>query len=60
MLLFHIVVSMFSLAMPVLGVGIAFAQDYPNKPIRIVTSGLGGGTDFVARLIVQGISGPLG
>lgn len=35
-------------------------QDYPTKPIRIVTGGAGGGTDFTARLIAQGISGPLG
>jgi tripartite-type tricarboxylate transporter receptor subunit TctC len=40
--------------------GHAGAQEYPNKPIRIVTTGLGGGTDFVARLIGQGITGPLG
>ena len=34
------------------------AQDYPNKPIRIVTAGRGGSGDFTARLIAQGISGP--
>ena len=44
----------------VLGVGTVFAQDYPNKPIRILTSAAGGGGDFTARLIGQGISGPLG
>lgn len=38
----------------------AFAQDYPLKPIRLITSEPGGGTDFGARLIAQGISGPLG
>src|SRR5688500_10384205 len=41
-------------------VGAAGAQDYPNKPIRIVTTTAGGGTDFLARIIAQGISGPLG
>ena len=35
-------------------------QAFPNKPIRIVTSGAGGGSDFDARIIAQGISGPLG
>src|SRR4051812_12799340 len=35
-------------------------QEYPTRPIRIVTSGAGGGSDFVSRLIAQGISGPLG
>jgi tripartite-type tricarboxylate transporter receptor subunit TctC len=38
----------------------AAAQEYPHKPIRIVTAGVGGGTDFVARLIAQGIMQPLG
>ena len=33
-----------------------YAQDYPVKPIRIVTSGAGGGSDFAARLIAQGLS----
>src|SRR5215470_14237163 len=36
------------------------AQDYPNRPIRIVTSGVGGGSDFTARRVAEGISGPLG
>ena len=38
----------------------ASAQDYPSKPLRIVTAAAGGGSDFVARLLAQGISGPLG
>jgi tripartite-type tricarboxylate transporter receptor subunit TctC len=36
------------------------AQDYPSKPIRIITTAAGGGGDFSARQIAQGISGPLG
>ena len=35
-------------------------QDYPNKPIRILTSEAGGAGDVAARMIAQGISGPLG
>ena len=35
-------------------------QAYPAKTIRIVTAGVGGGNDFVSRLIAQGIAGPLG
>jgi tripartite-type tricarboxylate transporter receptor subunit TctC len=38
----------------------ASAQDYPVKPIRIYCAGIGGGGDFVSRLISQGISGSLG
>ena len=40
--------------------GVVSAQSYPLKPIRIVTSPAGGGTDLLARLVAQGISGPLG
>ena len=38
----------------------AGAQDYPLKPIRVITSAQGGSSDFVARLIAQGISPALG
>jgi tripartite-type tricarboxylate transporter receptor subunit TctC len=38
----------------------AWSQNYPNKPVRIVTSPPGGGGDFLARLVAHGISGPLG
>ena len=43
-----------------LSAGPAFTQNYPSKPIRIVTSPAGGGNDFPARLIARAISGPLG
>ncbi len=39
---------------------LAYGQDYPNKPIRILTSEVGGGTDILARLLAQGITVPLG
>jgi len=32
------------------------AQDFPTKPIRLVTPGLGGSADFVARVIAQGLT----
>ncbi len=32
------------------------AQDYPAKPVRIVTAGAGAGTDYVARLMAAGLS----
>jgi tripartite-type tricarboxylate transporter receptor subunit TctC len=38
----------------------ARAADFPIRPIRIVTSEPGGGLDFAARLIAQGVSGPIG
>lgn len=40
--------------------GAVFAQDYPHKPLRIVTSEAGGGNDFPARLIAQGLATALG
>ena len=40
--------------------GAVSGQDFPTKPIRIITSGIGSGTDFTARLIAQGLAGPLG
>ena len=42
------------LAQPVNG------QLQPNKPIRIVTSGFGGGTDFAARQLATGLTASLG
>lgn len=38
----------------------ALAQEYPQKPIHFVTTGIGSSTDFMSRVIAQGISGPMG
>jgi len=43
-----------------LGAMSAFGQAYPSKPIRIVVSAPGGGTDLAGRLIAQGLTGSLG
>src|SRR3954462_129046 len=40
--------------------GHLLAQNYPTKTIRLLASEAGGGTDYVARLIAQGMTGPLG
>jgi tripartite-type tricarboxylate transporter receptor subunit TctC len=53
-------VRIISAAVLASGAGMALAQDYPNKPLRILTGAAGGGSDFVSRQIAQGISGPLG
>ena len=60
MLLPRFVVWISSVGLMVLGAGTVPGQSFPNKPIRIVTSAPGGGADLVARVIAQGISGPLG
>ena len=56
----RLVVWTFLAGMLVLCAGGVSGQDYPTRPIRLITSGAGGGNDFMARLIAQGISGPLG
>lgn len=38
----------------------AAAPQYPNKPVRIVTSEVGGGADIIARLIAPDLSTALG
>jgi tripartite-type tricarboxylate transporter receptor subunit TctC len=43
-----------------LDAGLACGQNYPTKPIRILSAEVGGGADFVARIVAQRISGPLG
>ena len=60
MVLLRFVARMLSVGIMVGGAGAVFAQNYPSKPIRIITGGVGGGNDFVARLIAQGITGSLG
>jgi tripartite-type tricarboxylate transporter receptor subunit TctC len=50
----------FMFPLMLLSAGWIHGQDYPNKPIRIATSQVGGGNDLLSRLIGKGISGPLG
>ena len=40
--------------------GLAQAQTFPVKPVRIVTSGIGGANDFTARLVALGLTSSLG
>jgi tripartite-type tricarboxylate transporter receptor subunit TctC len=40
--------------------GAAVAQEYPTRPIRVVTAAVGGTTDLVARTIAQGLTASLG
>src|SRR5262245_28852463 len=60
MILPRFIVHLLLICSMVLGTRVVFSQDYPNKSIRIVTAAAGGGNDFVARQIAQGISGSLG
>lgn len=56
----YLVAWIFSVSMMVLNAGIAPAQTYPYKPVRIVTAEFGGNGDFTARLIAQELSTSLG
>src|SRR5258705_522296 len=38
----------------------AVAQDYPTRTVRIVASEAGGGGDFIARLVAQGLTSSFG
>ena len=38
----------------------ALAQDFPQRPLRLVTQEVGGGPEFAARQLAQGLAGPLG
>jgi len=53
-------VWLFSAAVTLLGPNAVYGQDFPYRPIRMVTSSVGSGNDAVARLIAAGIAGPLG
>ncbi len=43
-----------------LGASAASVQEFPSRPIRIVTAEIGGGNDFAARILAQGIMPALG
>lgn len=43
-----------------LGLATAQAQDYPARPIQIITTAAGGGGDFTARQVAQGIAPGMG
>ena len=48
--------SLLILSLAVVGAGGATAQNYPDRPVRIVTAEPGGGTDLATRLIAQGLA----
>ena len=56
----HFVAGLLLAGVMVVSAGTASGQDYPNKPVRIVTPPAGAGNDFVARVIAQGMSASLG
>ena len=55
----RLAVAMFTTVMLALGAGKTSGQDYPNKPIRLVTTPAGGGVALSARLVADGLAVPL-
>jgi tripartite-type tricarboxylate transporter receptor subunit TctC len=51
--------AIFALSLSVM-YGTVLCQPFPTKPVRIVTAEAGGASDFVARLLAQGLSRSLG
>lgn len=60
MRLANLVTSGVALGLIAASAGPVSGEPYPNRPIRIVTSDAGGGSDIVVRIIAQAVSGPLG
>ena len=60
MALSYLGARIFTLGLLVLSANAMAADNYPTKPIRVITGEAGGGNDVVSRIIGQGITGPLG
>ena len=60
MTIVRFVACAFSVSITVFCPSISGAQEYPNKPIRIIMGQPGSGPDLVGRLIARGISPALG
>ncbi len=55
-----LVAGTMAIGLAICGAGVAAAQTFPTKPLRMLTAGLGGGSDLAARLISSGLSEALG
>ena len=60
MLATRFAVCVYALSIMVLGAGVVSGQAYPDKPIRFLTTGIGGSTDFAARNVAQGLTDSVG
>ncbi len=54
------IASILFVGLMVLNPGVGLAQNFPNKPIRIVASAPGGNGDFMARMVAQETAGGFG
>jgi len=53
-------VWIFTAATAILAADAAWGQSYPARPIRFLTTGLGGSTDLAARTVAQGLTDSVG
>ena len=61
MLMMRFVAAIFSVTvLGILGTDLVFGQTYPYRPIRVLTATIGGGSDVLARIVAQEITGPMG
>ena len=60
MLLSRFVLLFFPITVVLAYAEVVLGQNYPSKPIRIITASSGSGVDFGARLIAQALIEPLG
>jgi tripartite-type tricarboxylate transporter receptor subunit TctC len=56
----QLAIFMYSLSLTVAATSMASAQEFPSRPLRIVTNLAGGSSDFASRLIGQGLNSSLG
>jgi tripartite-type tricarboxylate transporter receptor subunit TctC len=56
----RIFVSVLAVGLMVPDAGRVTAADYPNRPVRVVTSESGSSLDFLARIVAQGLTASLG
>jgi tripartite-type tricarboxylate transporter receptor subunit TctC len=54
------IATTFIIGWMVLAAGVASGQEYPAKPIRVITSDIGSGSDVSARIVAQGVASALG
>jgi len=52
--------SMVRMCVLILVAGMAYGQEFPSKPVRLVVAAPGGGSDFTARILAQGLTPNLG
>ena len=60
MLMRCLVAGLVQISLMALCAGVASAQSYPDKPIRVLTTTTGGPNDLASRLIAEGVMGSLG